>query len=33
MKKILAFCKGEPVLSIAAFAALLTCFFTPPSLE
>jgi Na+/H+ antiporter NhaD/arsenite permease-like protein len=33
MKKILAFCKGEPVLSIAALAALVTCFFTPPSAE
>lgn len=33
MKTILAFCKREPVLSIAAFAALITCFFTPPSAE
>ena len=33
MKTILAFCKREPVLSIAALAALITCFFTPPSME
>ena len=31
MKSLLSFCRREPVLSIAALAALLTCFFTPPS--
>lgn len=31
MRKVFSFVKREPVLSIAAFAALLTCFFTPPS--
>jgi Na+/H+ antiporter NhaD/arsenite permease-like protein len=33
MKKIKGFIKSEAVLLISAFAALLTMFFVPPSID
>lgn len=32
MSAIRSFVRREPVLFIAAFAALLTCFFVPPDM-